>query len=84
MEKKNNRNILYVNPERNIPGLVPHFIKKLLKNSLRTCNLMTAFQGILQQMKVRTFIEYLKPSHQLQGQLQELSYIFAIFTRIFQ
>ena len=48
MKKKNNRNILHVNPERNIPGLVPQFIKKLLENSLRICNLMTAFQGILQ------------------------------------
>ena len=48
MKKKNNRNILYINPERNIPGLVPHFIKKLLENSLKICNLMTAFQGILQ------------------------------------
>ena len=33
MKKKGNGNILYVNAERNIPGLFPHFIKKLLKNS---------------------------------------------------
>ena len=48
MKKEGNGNVLYVDVERNISVLVPHFIKQLLKNSCGTYILKIAFQGIRQ------------------------------------